>query len=303
MNPVIKKKLSNLTLVVILILTVLIIALLLTHLQREAVFDGKRALDDVRTQVAFGARTPGSTAHQAAGNWILGELTAAGWEAEEQTAVVAGHPIRNLIARSGSGKPWYILGAHYDSRMKADQDQVSLKQTQPVPGANDGASGVAVLLELARALPEDMPGQVWLVFFDAEDQGNLPGWDWILGSRYFADTLQGIPDGVVVVDMIGDAELTIYKERNSDEGMTTGIWEAAARAGYGQQFPSDYKYQMLDDHLPFLERGIPATLLIDFDYPWWHTTSDTLDKVSAASLDVVGESLYRWIMQKMNDGN
>ena len=102
----------------------------------------------------------------------------------------------------------------------------------PVPGANDGASGVAVLLELARVLPADLEGQVWLAFFDSEDQGNLPGWDWILGSRALANSLTDKPDAVIVVDMIGDANLNIPQERNSDPGLTAEIWDTAARLGY-----------------------------------------------------------------------
>ena len=126
----------------------------------------------------------------------------------------------------------------------------------------------------------DLPGQVCLVFFDAEDQGNLAGWDWILGSSYFAEHLKVRPDGVVVVDMIGDTDLNIYREGNSDPALTDAIWDIAAEHGYDQQFLPSVKYNMLDDHLPFVRKGIPAVLLIDFDYPWWHTTGDTLDKVS-----------------------
>jgi glutaminyl-peptide cyclotransferase len=262
----------------------------------EGVFDGKRALKDIETQLTFGPRTPGSNAHQQTEDWILSELETAGWQVEEQRSEVDGHAIRNLIAKHGTGTPWIILGAHYDSRFKADQDEDPAARDNPVPGANDGASGVALLLGLARALPQDLPGQVWLVFFDAEDQGNLPGWNWILGSRYFAEHLEGKPDGVVVVDMIGDADLHIYRERSSDPALTDAIWGTAAAYGYDKQFQPTFKYNMLDDHLPFLELGIPASLLIDFDYPQWHTATDTLDKVSAESLDVVGTTLYQWLV-------
>jgi glutaminyl-peptide cyclotransferase len=287
--------------VTILLLTVCLVLMLIgTKLildqYSEDVFNGKRALKDVETQVAFGPRTPGSEAHQRAGDWIRSELESAGWQVEEQTTMVDGHAIRNLAGKRGSGSPWYILGAHYDSRFVANQDEDPAKREDPVPGANDGGSGVAVLLGLARSLPEDLPGQVWLVFFDAEDQGNLAGWDWILGSRYFAGQLEGNPDGVVVVDMIGDADLNIYQERNSDSALTKAIWSTATAHGYDEQFQTSVKYQMLDDHLPFLERGIPAALLIDFDYAWWHTTGDTLDKVSAGSLDAVGTTLYYWLV-------
>ncbi len=104
----------------------------------------------------------------------------------------------------------------------ADHDPDPALRTQPVPGANDGASGVAVLLELARSLPETLHAQVWLVFFDAEDQGDIQGWDWILGSRAFAQQLTTKPDAVVVIDMIGDKNLDIYYESNSDRAIIPG---------------------------------------------------------------------------------
>jgi Zn-dependent M28 family amino/carboxypeptidase len=103
---------------------------------------------------------------------------------------------------------------------------------------------------------------------------------------------------VVIVDMIGDADLNIYKEWNSDPKLTNEIWEVANNLGYENKFIPDYKYSMLDDHTPFLEAGIPAVDLIDFDYPYWHTVHDTPDKVSAESLQSVGETLHAWIMQQ-----
>jgi Zn-dependent M28 family amino/carboxypeptidase len=167
-----------------------------------------------------------------------------------------------------------------------------------VPGANDGASGVAVLLELARVLPHDLEGQIWLVMFDAEDNGHLEGWDWILGSSAFAESLAEVPDGVVVVDMIGDADLQIYLEINSDKSLRTDIWEQAASLGHADVFINEEKFSMLDDHSPFLRLGIPAVDIIDFDYPYWHTLSDTPNKVSADSLQIVGETLLAWLLSR-----
>ena len=110
-----------------------------------------------------------------------------------------------------------IIGAHYDSRLLADPDPDPSLRNQPVPGANDGASGVAVLLELARILPKNLDKTIWLVFFDAEDNGNIPGYDWIMGSRVFVQTLIDKPDEAIIIDMIGDADLNIYQEKNSDQ--------------------------------------------------------------------------------------
>jgi Zn-dependent M28 family amino/carboxypeptidase len=164
-----------------------------------------------------------------------------------------------------------------------------------VPGANDGASGVAVLLELSRDLPSTLDSQLWLVFFDAEDNGGQKGWDWIMGSRAFVANLQGKPDAVVVVDMVGDANLDIYMEANSNQILKDEIWQQAAALGYNQFLPK-VKNSIIDDHTPFLQAGIPAVDIIDFNYPYWHTTNDTLDKVSAASLDVVGETVLAWLL-------
>ncbi|NMC79667.1 MAG: M28 family peptidase, partial [Chloroflexi bacterium] len=263
-------------------------------------FDGQRAYQDVEQQLAFGPRLPGSPAHTQWIEWATAELGHYGWQVELQEGQVSGHPVRNLVAQRGETGPWIILGAHYDSRQVADKDPNPRLRQQPVPGANDGASGVAVLMELARTLPKNDSGRVWLVFFDAEDQGNTPGWDWILGSQYFAQQLQEQPDAVVVIDMIGDKDLNIYQEKNSNAGLTTEIWNVAAELGYAQNFIPEYKYAILDDHLPFLQKGIPAVDLIDFDYPSWHTTQDTADKVSPQSLQAVGDTLWEWIHQRNN---
>ncbi len=259
-------------------------------------FNGKRALEDVAYQMSLGPRLPGSDAHKKAVNWMADSLQEAGWEVEVQDAEMLGHPIQNVIAKRGSGEPWIILGAHYDSRLYADHDADPAARELPVPGANDGASGVAVLLELARVLPQDFAGQIWLVFFDAEDNGSIEGWDWILGSRAFADSLELEPDRVVVVDMIGDADLNIYLEANSDTALAAEIWQQAAELGHDDIFINSMKYSMLDDHSPFLGRGIPAVDIIDFDYPYWHTRADTLDKIAAQSLQVVGETLLAWLL-------
>lgn len=264
--------------------------------QSEATkFDGGRALEYAAYQLELGPRTVGSEAHTTAVEWMMQTLEASGWAVELQEMERMGHPVQNVIAKRGTGEPWIILGAHYDSRFVADQDPDPAARDEPVPGANDGASGVAVLLELARVLPRDLDAQVWLVMFDAEDNGHIEGWDWILGSRAFAESLIDHPDAVVIVDMIGDADLQIYLEANSDETLRNEIWAQAAELGYGDVFIDEVRHSMLDDHTPFLELGIPAVDLIDFDYPHWHTTADTLDKISAESLDAMGDTLLAWL--------
>jgi Zn-dependent M28 family amino/carboxypeptidase len=149
-------------------------------------------------------------------------------------------------------------------------------------------------------LPEDFQGTVWLVFFDAEDNGMIAEWDWIMGSQAFVDQLDGQPDAVVIVDMIGDADLKIYREKNSDPRLTQEIWRVAEALGYSDHFIASSKYRIIDDHIPFLEAGIPSTDIIDFDYPYWHTIDDTLDKVSSESLEIVGNVVLTWLLTKLS---
>jgi Zn-dependent M28 family amino/carboxypeptidase len=274
------------------------------------IFDGTRAHQHVIAQTNFGARPAGSTGARATSDYILARLKDAGAKTEAQEFTFRGVPIRNIIGKLGEGKGApIILGAHYDTRAYADQDKTN--PTAPVLGANDGASGVAVLLELARVLdPTKLKNEVWLVFFDAEDNGDLNAcallpppcdsapWQWSIGAAYFAAKLSVKPEFVVVVDMIGDADQNIFYEQTSDKALQEELWKIAARLGYTREFISQSKWAMEDDHTPFLFRGIRAAVLIDFDYPYWHTTQDTLDKVSGESLERVGRVLQTWLENK-----
>lgn len=256
-------------------------------------FDGNRAYEDVKRQVEMGPRTPGSQGHAQIREWMRVELENAGWTVEIHESERLGHPLYNIIAKRNDEPPQVILAAHYDTRFVADHDPDPANQNKPVPGANDGASGVAVLIELARTLPTDTV-PLWLVFFDAEDNGRIEGWDWILGSRAFVEEIPVAPQAVVVVDMVGDADLNIHYEANSDPAIRAEIWGTAQRLGHGGVFIPDEGFNMLDDHTPFLEKGIPAVDIIDFDYPYWHTVADTPDKVSPESLQAVGDTLWHW---------
>jgi hypothetical protein len=263
---------------------------------RAALFQGERAFAHAAAQMQWVPRHPGTEGARRCGDYILAELAAAGWATEEQPFTYRDTPCRNLIGTRGSGPP-LIIGAHYDTRRLADEDPDPANRTQPVPGANDGASGIAVLLELARVLrPETLGRTIWLVAFDAEDNGELDGWDWIVGAQYMADNLTTLPQGMVLVDMIGDADLQIYYEYNSSTVLNEAIWEVAADEGHTAFIP-EYRWSILDDHIPFRRLGIPAANLIDFDYPYWHTVEDTLDKISAASLEAVGRTLHAWLLR------
>lgn len=265
--------------------------LLPTPAPRAGEFNGEAAYQHVLAQMAFGPRPTGSQANRQTADYISAYLSQQGWQIELQGFTYRDTPARNIIGRAGKG-PVVIIGAHYDTRRQADRDPDPNKRTEPVPGANDGASGVAILLELARALDKGaLKNEVWLAFFDAEDNGGLDGWDFIAGSSYMARTLRVQPEMVVIVDMVGDADQQIYREKNSTPELTDRIWEIATRLGYQDFFISAEKWAMLDDHTPFLARGIPAVDIIDFDYPYWHTTQDTADKVSPEALLRVGRVL------------
>jgi glutaminyl-peptide cyclotransferase len=260
-------------------------------------FDGEKAYQHVLAQCAIGPRPVGSEEGRETASYIVDELSQLGWITETQEFIYRGVIGRNIIAAQGRG-PLIILGAHYDTRSVADRDPVD--PTQPVPGANDGASGVAVLLELARTLAVEKTGsEIWLVFFDAEDQGGINGWPFSVGASYMAEHLSVDPEAVVVVDMIGDAEQEIFWERYSDAQLMRKLWAIAADLGYQSYFIPLYGSPILDDHVPFLERGVVAVDIIDIDYPYYHTAEDTADKVSPESLQRVGRVLETWLEQGM----
>ena len=257
----------------------------------------------VEEQIALGSRTPGSDAHARFISQTVDSLQTGGWTVRCEAEKYQGKTIRNIVADRGpeTADSWIVIGAHYDSRITADQEKSADDRMKAVPAANDGASGAAVLLGLAKTLPESSEKRITLAFFDAEDQGHVMGWpDWCLGSRLLAaqyGTLERKPDAVIVIDMIGDADLNVYREKNSDAELTDALFSLANRLGLSKQFINEEKYAMYDDHIPFIEQGIPAADLIDFDYPWWHTLNDTADKLSEGSLQTVYRLLYAYLTE------
>jgi hypothetical protein len=256
----------------------------------------------VETQLAFGPRVPNSEGHRSTGDWIMAQLQARADSVEVQEfshMTVAGEllQLRNFIGRFRPDLPDRILYvAHWDTRPRADRSANLGQQRMPVPGANDGASGVAVLLGVADALVRTPPTiGVDLLFVDGEDYGEFPGADVLIGSRHYAGTLDrsALPLFAVVWDMVGDRDLQIYQEGNSVAGapeVVDRVWARARELGYGSVFRDRVGYTMTDDHVPLLEAGVRAIDVIDFDdVPWWHTTEDTIDKVSAESLKIVGD--------------
>ncbi len=265
-------------------------------------FDGEVALGYVETQLAFGPRVPNTEGHRRAGDWILEQLRqrADSLEVQEFTHVTLDGDtlqLRNFVGRFRPEVPERILYvAHWDTRPRADRDANLGRQRLPVPGANDGASGVAVLLGVADVLqqrPSDFG--VDLLFVDGEDYGDFSAdADVLLGSRYYAANVDpaALPLFAVVWDMVGDRELEIFQEGNSVSRapeVVDRVWSRARELGYGRVFQSSGRYTMTDDHIPLLDAGIRAIDVIDFEYPHWHTSEDTFDKVSAASLQIVGD--------------
>jgi len=264
-----------------------------THLSKNE-FNGNEAFHFAEEQIKMGPRGYDGYAHLFIVDWLKFHLLLFGWKVDVQQGEIQGIPVENIIAHRSNLPPKVILAAHYDTRLYADKDPDPTLRNSPVPGADDGASGVAVLLELAKVLPETQ-NSTWLVFFDAEDNGGIDGRSWSMGSQYFVSSLKTLPEKVVIVDMVGDKVLNIYKERNSDLDLSSEIWSAAGQLGFQESFISTPKYSLIDDHLPFVKMGIHAVDIIDFDFPYWHTTHDTIDKISPQSLEIVGKTLYYWL--------
>ena len=271
--------------------------------------DGARAQARVEFQVAAGARVPGSAPHARILEWLAGELARLGGRVERQAFADSstGRPIAltNVIARFGpAGAPGIVLCAHWDSRAWADQDPDPAFRAVPVPGANDGASGVAVLLEVAELMKRRPPPcPVDLVFFDGEDQGRAedPG-GFCTGAHQYAARLGATgekPLAAFLFDMVGDRDLEIHPEVQSSERAANlvALVLEGARATGARQFKPDPRFSITDDHIPLLDAGVPAVDIIDFDYPAWHTHRDLPDQTSAASLAAVAR-VAAWIVYR-----
>lgn len=273
--------------------------------------DGTRAHARVVTQLSFGPRIPGTETHAAMRAWLVETLRRLGGRVEEQAFVdsTLGRPLQvvNVIARFGPTTGRRLLFcAHYDSRPVSDLDPDPAKRSLPLPGANDGGSGVAVLLELAELMHATPPGVgVDLVFFDAEDMGSDQRPEqFSIGARGYARRLPpaGNPARPVagfLFDMVGDRDLQIHPETNSAiraANLVALVLEAARETG-ARSFHETPRYTIVDDHIPLLEAGLPTVDIIDFDYPAWHTSADTPDQVSAESLAEVAR-VGAWILYK-----
>ena len=282
----------------------------------KTAFVGDSALSYARQQVAFGPRVPGTAQAQKAGDWIVQMMKARADTVVEQRwthTTVDGKqlPLRNILARYKPNAPQRILYiTHWDTRPTADQDPVIGNRGDPIPGANDGAAGVGLFIALGDALKKTPPSVgVDLLFVDGEDYGksfDAPYKDVLLGSQYFAEHLPSPdyrPIFGVLWDMIGDAQLNILQEGNSVRQapeVVSRVWQKAADLGYDNVFLPRSGYDVTDDHVPLLNKGLRVIDVIDLDYGplgsdgvsnpnYHHTMQDTMDKISAKSLQTVGD--------------
>lgn len=286
--------------------------------EKAVSFEGARAYDLLKAQCDFGPRPMGTEAHEKTAAWlqaqlalVTDEVTPQKWNETIRKGPGAGntYAFTNVfgIIRGSDDKgkdaqkivPALMLSAHWDTRPVADMDEIQANRGKPILGANDGASGVATLLEVARVLHANRPRKtIVFAFWDGEDLG-----EFLHGSTYFARhsreaqwkrfrAQQGI-----LIDMIGDADLRCNRELNSID-YAPQLWEdfhsAAAEVGKSQYF-NGRALAITDDHVPLNKAGIPTIDLIDFDYPYWHTVEDTPDKCSPASLEVIGKVLLHFI--------
>jgi glutaminyl-peptide cyclotransferase len=268
-------------------------------------FDADRAWKHLHNQLGFGYRVPNTPGHRTCRKYLEQELlvTCDKVEKQEFTVPVGGKNLEmvNLIGRIGLDKPRrIILAAHWDTRPTADFNPRG-SRNQPIAGANDGASGVAVVLELARVFKENPPAVgIDYILFDGEDYG--PGIDMMfLGAKHFAKKLSGAQVAQynygILLDMIGDRNLDIHPESNSENVAPLLFTTAQAISedlGF-RCFKTQGGYEIMDDHLALIARGIKMYDFIDFTYPYWHTTEDTEDKCSAESLEAVGLTVENMI--------
>lgn len=274
-------------------------------------FDSSKAWGHLIKQCDFGPRTPGTEAHKQCRDYLLEEMKkhcdnvrlqsfSHRWSQYARVInmwnVVGEQNWKNATTR-------VVLLAHWDTRPTADMEYDYRDQKKPIMGANDGASGVAVLLELMRVTKDRLPKDLGVMYLlvDGEDLG--PELDeMFLGADYFSKN-PGTPkpDYGILIDMIGDKNLRIPMEPNSDlwaAPLLKAFYQHAKKIGMESTFPGVFGPTIEDDHIPLNRRGIPTIDLIDFDYPYWHTLKDTPDKCSAESLGKVGKALELWLLKE-----
>ncbi|ROT04426.1 M28 family peptidase [Lepagella muris] len=280
-------------------------------------FDADSAYSYVERQVAFGPRVPNTEAHRRCGEWLASELRRRGADVTEQRSDLTafdGTVLKavNILGRFNTESPdRLLLLAHWDCRPWADQDPNPDNRKKPVDGANDGASGVGVLLEIARQLSEKAPGKgVDILFVDAEDWGTEGSEDsWALGARYFMEhpPVEGyLPDEAILLDMVGGKGAVFCREYFSEQAaprLAQSLWGIAASRGYGDLFLNKLGGAVTDDHVQLIEKGVPAVDIIEYHpeqesgfNPHWHTVSDNMENIDRATLKAVGETVMQYLI-------
>ncbi len=272
-------------------------------------FSAEAALEHVRTQVGFGPRVTGMPGHQKQLEWMTSYLRERADTVELQTFTHTHTKSKqqltmtNVIARfNPEAQERVLLLTHWDTRPTADYDADPDARDQPIPGANDGASGTAVLLEIANVLKQEKPAiGIDLLFVDGEDYGPEEP-DMYLGAKYFASQAGNYrPLYAVLIDMIGDKTPRYMIEDTSDRmapEVVQRVWGLAEELGFGRYFPRSNQGAVGDDHVPLNQAGIRTANIIDCCDPPWHTMQDNLANVSAEGLGVVGTVLLELIFRE-----
>jgi len=282
----------------------------------KADFNADSAYSYVQRQVDFGPRVPNSEAHRRAGDWLMSELKRHGAQVYEQEADLTAFDgtvlhARNIIGQYNPQAPdRVLLLAHWDCRPWADQDPDEANRSKPIDGANDGASGVGVLLEIARLLSANAPQRgVDIAFVDAEDWGKSEDdSSWCLGSGYLAANPfkpGWRPSEVILLDMVGGIGAVFRPEYLSVQNaawLVDKLWETAAASGYSDRFPREMGGAITDDHQAFIAAGIPAIDIIEFNAgsgfnPRWHTLQDNMEGIDRNTLKAVGQTVTNYILK------
>lgn len=276
-------------------------------------FSGQAAYNYAKAQVEFGPRVPGSPAAKKAGDWIIAQMRVRADTVIVQSftyATASGKklPLRNILARFRPELTDRVLYlTHWDSRPVSESASTDAERKLPVPGANDGASGVGMFVALGDVLKKTKPNVgVDLLFTDGEDYGEFgpPEVDVLIGAKYFANHLPSPgykPMYGVLWDMIGDKDLRIPYEMNSFQqapDVVSRVWQTAADLGYGSIFVQESGGLITDDHMPLLNAGLKVIDVIDLTYAAHHTPQDTMDKISAQSLAIVGDVATALVTRK-----
>ena len=285
---------------------------------QAAAFDADSAFMFLKTQTDLGPRIHGSQAHSQCAAWLESKLKEYGAQVTLQTADLkaADGMMLKAVNIFGQYNPQaserVLLMAHWDTRPWADNDPDEANHSKPLLGANDGASGVAVILEIARQLAKEAPGKgVDILFVDAEDRGSKDDEDsWALGAQYFVvnQVIPGYtPSEVILLDMVGGRDAKFAREYFSQRyapELVNKLWDTARAIGHSAYFVNSQGGAINDDHVHFIEAGLPAVDIIEYNpssgtgfNPTWHTLSDTPENIDPATLKAVGETVHTYLRQ------